>query len=139
MSYTKVTPQPSGLKPNEVAVQLDTGDLIVVGCDTTIAPNSGNPCITTQARAINSDGTDKLDVNGQPIRSAFTHSSDQTEITNAGGIGAVQKCCLLAALGEPTAPLWQDPIHATMLGNASIRTALASAAHAGSVDAGALL
>lgn len=51
----------------------------------------------------------------------------------------MQKCVLMAVLGEPTAPLWPDPSSAPMLANASIRTYLASAAHAGQVDTGALL
>lgn len=139
MSYTKTTPQPSGLQPNETAVTLDTGDMVAAHGVTGVEPNTGNPAITSSARVINSDGTDRLDATGQPITSAFAHTSTQAEIAAAGGISAVQKCCLMAVLGEPTSPLWTDPIHAQMLANVSIRTAIASAAHAGPVNAGALL
>ena len=139
MSYTLLSPQPSGLQPNESAVKLDTGDGVAVAAVCSVAQNSGCPVIAATARVINADGTDKLDAQGKPITAAFQHTSCPEEITTVGSMGAVQKCVLMAVLGEPTTPLWTDPSAATMLSNASIRTAIASAVHAGPVDAGALL
>lgn len=139
MSYTVKSPQPAGLQPNETAVALDTGDEVAVAAVCSVASNSGCPVIAATARVINADGTDKLDAQGKPITSAFQHTSCTEEITATGGIPAVQKCVLMAVLGEPTTPLWTDPSCATMLSNVSIRTAIASAAHAGPVNAGALL
>ena len=139
MSYTVMNPQPAGLQPNETAVTLDTGDLVAVQAVGAIEANTGNPSITAGARVINADGTDKLDAVGHAITSGLSHVTNQTEITAAGSMAAVQKCVLMAVLGESTAPLWQDAIHATILQNASIRTNLASAAHAGPVNAGSLL
>ena len=139
MPYTKMNPQPAGLQPNETAVTLDTGDLVAVQAVCGIEANTGNPSIVAGARVINSDGTDKLDAVGSSITSGFSHVTNQTEITAAGSMAAVQKCTLMAVLGESTSPLWQDPIHATILQNSSIRTNLASAVHAGPVNAGSLL
>ncbi|HEX5328339.1 MAG TPA: hypothetical protein VFW75_16920 [Acetobacteraceae bacterium] len=106
-------------------------------CD--LQPDSGCPVISATARAVDKTGASLTAPDGSPIAAAFQHTSNQDEITAAGGIGPVMKCCLLALLGEPTTPLWTDPIHATMLTNVSIRTAIASAAHAGPIDAGSLL
>lgn len=139
MAYTVMSPQPTGLQPNETAVTLDTGDMVAVQAVGAIEANTGNPSITAGARVINADGTDKLDAVGQPITSGLSHVTNPTEIAAAGSMAAVQKCVLMALLGESTAPLWQDAIHATILQNASIRTNLASAAHAGPVNAGSLL
>jgi hypothetical protein len=139
MSYTRTDPAPSGLNPGETAVTLGDGTIVAVQAVTSVQETSGCPVIAATARAIKADGSPETLPDGSPIASTFQHTSCPDEITAAGGIDQVQKCCLLAVLGEPTAPLWQDPIHATALANASIRTVIASAAHAGQVDAGALL
>ena len=139
MSYTKTDPQPAALNPGETAVTLDDGSIVAVQATATVQGNSGCPVIAATARAIKTDGSPVTLPDGSPIASAFRHTSCAQEITDTGGIAAVQKCVLMVVLGEPTAPLWQDPSAATMLANASIRTYLASAAHAGPVDAGALL
>lgn len=142
MSYTKVTLTPAQqalLLPNEIAVKLDTGDFIAVGIHLSVQGNSGNGVVKATARAVNTDGSARLDANGQAIASALSHTTNIAEVTSVGGIGALEKLVAMAVLGEPTAPLWQDPLHATMLANASIRTYLTSAANAGPVNAGALL
>lgn len=139
MSYTKTDPQPSGLNPGESAVTLDSGTIVAVQAKSSVQKTSGCPVIAATARAIKADGSPETLPDGSPIASAFQHTSCQEEITTVGSMAAVQKCVLMAVLGEPTAPLWTDPSAATMLSNASIRTAIASAAHAGPVDAGALL
>lgn len=150
MSYTKLATQPPNLTLTIVldgtantapatAVELDTGDIIAVGAVSAIALNSGNPTICAMACAITADGTQRFDALGQPLQSQFTHTTSQSEITQVGSIDAVQKCALMAVLGESTAPLWQDPIHATALQNASIRINLASSTHAGPVNASGLL
>ena len=60
--------------------------------------------------------------------SQIGHLAKPQETADLGGLSAVQRCCLMAVLGEPTAPLWTDPIHAGLLTSASIRVALAAAA-----------
>lgn len=140
MSYTK--PDQTAftlLQPNEVVVTLDTGDHIAVRCESTVEPNSGNPAVAAWARVVDSVGADKLDGMGQSMCSSFSHCSNPTEVATIGGVPALQKLALLAVLGESTSPLWQDPIHQTTLENASIRTNLAAAAHAGPANAGSLL
>lgn len=139
MSYVKNDPQPVGLNPGETAVTLDDGTIVAVQAVSSVQDASGVPVIAATARAIKADGTPETMPDGSPIASAFQHTSCAEEITSAGGIDTVQKCVLMAVLGEPTAPLWQDPSAATMLANVSIRTYLASAKAAGPVDAGALL
>lgn len=156
MSYTKMF-SPAGvtiaIKHDNVkqsvdatVVQLtDTGDLVAVGAVCIVQPHSGEPTIIAAAKVINSDGTDKQDVNGQPIATSFNHTSNSQELSDAGsgdpsaGMPVVQKACLMAVLGEDTSPLWQDPIHASMLATASIRTNILSAAHAGPLAGGSLL
>lgn len=150
MSYTKLDPQPANLTltlmldgvANVVpatAVQLDSGDIVAVGAYCCISPSSGDATTSALARVINADGTDRLDATGQPMQSQFTHTTTQSEVAAVGSVSGVQRCVLMAVLGESTAPLWDDPICATMLANASIRTNLASAAHAGVVSSSALL
>lgn len=139
MSYTKTSPVPAGLNPGETAVTLDDGSIIAVQATCSVQDNSGCPVIAATARAVKADGSPQTLPDGSPVASAFRHTSCAQEVTDAGGIAAVQKCVLMAVLGEPTAPLWQDPSAGPMLANASVRTYLASAAHAGPVDAGALL
>lgn len=145
MSYEKTSPQPASLAPGETAVTLDDGSLVAVMAVSSVQDTSGNPVIAATARAINADGTDKPDALGQPVRAAWRYTSFAAEVANLGhgdataGMAALQKACLMAVLGEDTAPMWQDPIHYTTLQEASIRTHLASAAHAGQVDVGTLL
>jgi hypothetical protein len=141
MAYTKPSQTPfTALQPNETVVTLDTGDNVAVRCESSVEPNSGNPAVTAWARVVDATGADKLDGAGQPIKSAFGHCSNPTELATLGGAAALQKLVLLAVLGESTAPLWQDPNHASVLENASIRTNIVAAAHAGPVaDPGALL
>lgn len=141
MPYTKPDQTPfTALQPNETVVTLDTGDNVAVRCESSVEPNSGNPAVAAFARAVDATGTDKLDGAGHPIKSAFSHCSNPTELASIGGASALQKLAMMAVLGESTTPLWQDPIHATVLENASIRTNITAAAHAGPVtNPGALL
>lgn len=139
MSYTVMNPQPSGLQPNETAVTLDSGDDVAVSAVCGVQDGSGNIAITASARVINADGTNKLDASGAAVTSGFSHGTNSVEIAAAGSVQAVQKLVLMAVMGESTSPLWADPIHATVLQNASIRTAIASAAHAGPVNTASLL
>lgn len=139
MTYSVTSPQPSGLQPGETVVTLDTGDNVAVAANSSLQANSGCPVIAVTARAIDATGATRKAPCGALIQSAFQHTSCQAEIDSSGGMATVQKCCLLAVLGEPTAPLWTDPLHATMLSNASIRTALATAAAGGPVSVGTLL
>lgn len=143
MSYTK--PDQTGFNPNldassnEFVVQLDdTSNYVAVLCITGLEPTSGNPTFLAKARVVDSTGKDLPDANGAPITSAFSHTSNPTEISLEGGVGGVQKQCLLAVLGEATS-LWNDTIHQSVMQNASIRTNIATAQHVGPAPAGTLL
>jgi hypothetical protein len=135
MPYTKPdqTPFTANLTDHETVVTLDTGEYVAVRCEGSVEPNSGNPAVVASARVVGADGAASLDAAGKPIQSHFSHCSNPTELEAVGGACALQRIAVMAVLGESTAPLWQDPIHATVLENASIRTNLASAAHAGPV------
>jgi hypothetical protein len=142
MSYTKPdqTPFAANLAADEFVVLLDTGQTVGVRCEGSVEPNSGNPAIAAFARQVDATGKTVLDAAGDPVTSSFSHCSNPTELADLGGASALQKIALMGVLGESTAPLWQDPIHASLLVNASIRTNIASAAHAGPVaDLGNLL
>jgi hypothetical protein len=140
--YTKPdqTAFAANLSPHETVVTLDTGQNIAVWAQCGVEPNTGNPVLTANARAVNADGTDYTDAVGQTVKTCFSHTSNADEVAEVGGMAALQKIAMLAVLGESTAPLYTDPVHAQSLSDWSIRTNLASAAHAGPVtDAGALL
>jgi hypothetical protein len=126
--YTKMDPQPTALEPGETAVTLDTGEIIATAITVEALETAGDVFITANARAINADGTARLLPSGRPITATFGHTAKPQETTDAGGLTAVQRCCLMAVLGEDTAPLWTDPIHAALLTSSSIRVALTAAA-----------
>lgn len=141
MPYTKPDQTPFiNLRPNEFVVTLDTGENVAVFSQITVQQNTGSPAVSVEARVVDATGSDTVDAAGQTIHTGFSHVTEQNEIASVGSVQAVQKLCILAVLGESTAPLWQDAIHATMLQTASIRTNIASAAHAGpATDLGSLL
>lgn len=141
MSYTKPDQSPfaANLASYETVVKLDNGRHVAVRCESIVEPNSGNPAVTVRARVVNDDGTSAVDGDGKTIESSFSHCSCAAEIDSLGGVAILQKLAIMAVLGEPTDPLWQDPIHTTMLQNASIRTNIASAAHSGPVNTESLL
>lgn len=140
MAYTKPDQTPfTKIEPNEFVVTLDTGQNVAVSVSVSVLDNSGNPALMAAARVVQADGSNELDANGDPIASAFAHTSNPTEMATLGGMPQLQTQMLLAVLGEPVT-IWNDPIHATVMENASIRTNIATAAHAGPVtNPGALL
>ena len=142
MAYTKPdqTPFAANLNDNEIVVTLDSGQNIAVRCECSVEPNSGNPVCKAFARVVDATGANALDSMGEPMLASFGHTSSAAELDELGGMPALQKIAIMAVLGESTAPLFQDPIHATELLNWSIRTNIAAAAHAGPVtDLGSLL
>ncbi|MGH8160291.1 MAG: hypothetical protein ACREPQ_19435 [Rhodanobacter sp.] len=136
MAYTKPvqTPFAANLQPHEFVVQLDTGDYVAVDAEMSVEPNTGNPAVMVSARAVDATGMTRNDSGTppMPIASAFSHTSNQTELAALGGVNALQLQACLAVLGETTT-IWNDSVHASVMENASIRTNLASAAHAGPV------
>src|SRR5690242_12424358 len=107
MSYVKVTMTPAQqalLLPGEIAVKLDTGDYVAVGIHVSVEGTSGCGVVKATARVVNTDGSARLDANGQPIASALSHTTNIDEVTSVGGIGPLEKLVAMAVLGESTAP-----------------------------------
>ena len=138
MSYTKPDQSPfaANLLPHEIVVTLDTSEHIAVCASCGVEPNTGNPTVAASARVVNADGSAYLDGAGKTVQVGFSHTSHPAELVEAGGMPALQRIAMMAVLGESTAPLYTDPIHAQSLSDWSIRTNLASAAHAGPVTDG---
>lgn len=139
MSYTKTSPQPTGLNPGETAVTLDTGETIAVSITTVPIENNAPSYQDAVAREINADGTAKLDASGKPIVTEFRSTPTPDQANNPTMFSALQKDCLMAVLGEPVTGPLSDPVHANAVANCSIRNRIAALAMAGPGDAGALL
>lgn len=132
--YTKI-PQTAFTKvqPGEYVLKLDTDDMVAVSVIVAVEENTGNPTFAARARAVNADGSSKVDGTGSAIESGFTHTSNSTELAAMGGMQGMQKIVALAVLGEDTGSFLSDTVHQTVKDNASIRINLASAKAAGTV------
>ena len=135
MSYTKLDPTPfaANLAPGEVIVQLDTGDDVAVRATISVQDQTGLPAMQAWARAVNPDGTTRTGPDGSPIQCSMSHRMTAEELAAVSGAAGALKLAIAAVLGEPTMPLWTDPIFTTDLQAWSIRTNLSTAAHWGSV------
>lgn len=140
MSYAKRNDIP--VSPDETVVQLDSGELIAVGCDRKRV-DSGvvyHAC----ARAIDAAGSVLADPRGRPLATELKHTVP-IEIVDAMGDSAIARECMLAVLGEPLTAAGDGtglnliPWSPMVLASASIRISLAAATVSGPADAGALL
>ncbi len=149
MTYTVVSPQPAGLQATIPAptgpytvpgtlVELDTGEYVVLGLHGRQMQNLG--CLRIDGSAIVTDAT------GVPVKDHNDHTTSTgygctlapVDATNPATVKAWRQNVLLALLGEPLtiATIQDDP----NVPGASIRNAIAAAAHAGPVtDLGAIL
>lgn len=101
MTYSILNPQPaSGLEAGEVAVTLDTGDIIAVACTTRRMVNAQGVEFNASARAINADGTPRTCGCNQPIATAFPQPCTPQQVSRFG-VDALAKEHVLAVLGEP--------------------------------------
>jgi hypothetical protein len=157
MSYTKASPQPAlrdpaavgwdfpGLYPNEVALKLDTGQLVAVFVETTwLGDNNAGTSFYVSARYVDATGQTICDVHQQEIVTEFTHTSSPAELL-AFGQGPLAVEMVKAILGEPstTVPVPGATDGSTMpmipwspelLANIAIRTAIATTAQTGEVS-----
>lgn len=132
MPYTKPDQAAfSEAGPEELVVQLDSGELVAVRAIGEVDQNTGNAVIKARARAVQADGSPLLDANGHITQSEYAFSADPAGVDAMGGMTAFQKLMLLTVLGEN--PQWPSPPASDILEHASIRTNLAAAAHAGPV------
>jgi hypothetical protein len=140
MSYTKIDQAPfaANLASGEIAVRLDTGELVAVRAVGSVEPNTGNVVINAYARAVTANGSALMDDIGQAIQSEYCASLDAANLTLHGGIDGFRKQMILTVLGEPAN--WPHDRHQDVLDHASIRSNLVAASHAGTaMDLSALL
>jgi hypothetical protein len=157
MSYTKLDPQPAlrdpassdiaapGIYPNEVVVQLDTGELVAVGCERSWQENNAGLAFYTWGRVVNADGSTKLSGASEIV--IEVRDSSSSEAVTAHGADALATQRIMAVLGEPLAhvPIPNpDPLPApqtlpmipwdqTYLANVSVRVAIHAVSCAGDV------
>lgn len=115
MAYTKREDVPGA--PGETVVELDTGELVAVGCVREL--RGDRLAFLVHARHL--DG---------PARREFVHTAPADADPDD-----TARQCLLAALGEPNTLLLSPAVQASY----SIRVAIAHAQNVGPVDAGAML
>lgn len=132
MSYIKRDNIP--VLTGEIAVELDTGDIVAVACIRKRV--DAGVCYHATARAIEADGTARLYPNGAPLETAMKHSVSVERVETLTD-DAIARECLLAVLGEPPQGLfgWSD----VNLSAWSIRVSIAAASVSGAADAGAVL
>lgn len=128
MSYVKREGLP--VAEGEMAVELDTGELVAVVCTRTLL--GGQILFRGQARAVTAEGVAVVGTDGVPIAREFQHTDPRP-----GKADEVARDVLLALLGEqPELVAWS----AQVLLDVSIRQALQLAnVNTGAVDASAVL
>lgn len=151
MPYTKIAPadpQPDvpeaafavllvtgeWIAPDEVGVELDTGEHIAVSCVAT-SRDYGAQSVTlrTTARVMTTDGGTAMDQGRDRahVTTQFHHTATMSQIDRAGGIDALRRDCMRYALGEPPLAIVDDmpvlPLSAEMLAQISIRSAMQAA------------
>lgn len=142
MTYTKPdqAPYASQLLPGEFVVILDTGEAVAARAVSEVEPTTGQMVVKATARAVEADGSTRIDANGHPIATAYAFTADTDTINALGGPNGFQRKMLLTVLGEDVLAAWPNPLPPDVLEQVSIRSTLASAAFAGPVqDPGSLL
>jgi hypothetical protein len=134
MSYTKPNQAAFAdqLRDYEYVVQLSEGDYVAVGAVSSVEPNTGNTVMLSTARAVEADGSQKFDANGQAIVTHFNFSCDMDGINAIGGMSEFRRKMLLTVLGEDAE--WPNPPATDVLNHTSIRTSLAAAEASGPVE-----
>lgn len=131
MSYIKREGIP--VEAGEIAVELDTGELVAVGCGRSRVDSGVE--FHARARVIVETGASVRDANGKPIVTEFRHAAP-VGIVDATGADVIARDCMLAVMGEPVEVVsWGN----ALLAGVSIRVSLAAAQISGPVDAGGVL
>lgn len=128
MSYVKKEGMP--VREGESAVELDSGELVAVVCNRTVA--GGRVHFAGTVRAITKDGESVIAIDGRPVERSFMYSDPRPGLADQ-----VARDVLLALLGEsPELIAWSEQA----LQDVSIRQALALAnINPGAFDASAVL
>lgn len=116
MSYEKIDGVP--VMTNEFAVRLDSGDVIAVSIMRSV---SGSRMVFSgMARAIEMNGSERINRSGQPIQSKISYSDTRAPMSDL-----IAKDCILALLGEPVEVIkWSEQF----LLDVSIRQSIAVSA-----------
>lgn len=129
MTYTKRDDVPVG--DGEIAVELETGDVVALKCDRTV--DRGNVLFVGSARAVKDDGSPVLGADGMPVEREYRHTDPR-----GAAADQIAKDVLMALIGEPTSEIVQWS--AQMLIDVNIRQALALATiYPGAFDASTIL
>ena len=131
MTYEKRPDVP--VLPGEMAVELDSGDLVAAWCERKRV--DAGLCYHARARAIDEDGVTLVDARGRLVQTEFKHSISVDKVAEKGDEN-VTRDILMLVLGEPVTVInWPEQARR----DASIRVAIAAAAVTGTADAGAVL
>lgn len=128
MAYTVAASQPV---PGSTLVQLDTGAYVLLAVHARVLPNTGSLHISGTATVTDASGAPILDANGQQTTSGFGNTLTPQQAPDSAMVQSWIKDVSLVMLGE-------TPVNASIasspdIGSASIRNAIAAAAHAGPV------
>ncbi|WP_182655601.1 hypothetical protein [Stenotrophomonas lacuserhaii] len=129
MTYMKRDDVP--VDDGEIAVELETGDVVALKCDRTV--DRGNVLFVGSARAVKDDGSAVLGADGKPVERVYRHTDPRGPAADQ-----IAKDVLMALIGEPTSEIVQWS--AQMLIDVNIRQALALATiNPGAFDASSVL
>ncbi|HEY4529393.1 MAG TPA: hypothetical protein VIG97_03540 [Luteimonas sp.] len=131
MAYTKREDVPA--RPGETVVELDTGELVAIGCTNT--RTGSDLALHARGRVVDETGEPVADAAGRLIESAHPHTATSDALA-LHGVDALVRDCLMLVLGEETQVLAPSP---AVRSAASIRAALEAVRNEGPVDAGAVL
>lgn len=130
------------IAPDEVAVQLDTGERIALACVASGRDFASQTVhLTTSARLMDAEGGTAVDSGQNPahIATAWVHGVTMQAIDAAGGLDVIRTECLRAALGELPAMVGDQPllpVSDAVRDAASIRRAIAAAEALASANLG---
>ncbi|MDE2473207.1 MAG: hypothetical protein KGL35_32000 [Bradyrhizobium sp.] len=128
MAYTVAPTQPVS---GSTLVQLDSGAYVLLAVHARVLHGTGALHVSGTATAVDGAGAPVLDANGHEATSGFGQTLTPAQATDAAAVQAAIKDVSLVLLGEP--PVSADLSSSPDIGSASIRNAIASAAHAGPV------
>lgn len=125
-SHRRLDPQPAWVRYEEIAVRLDTGDLVAVACEN-MADLTGGTAIVATARAVGADGTPRCGADGMPIVATLRHPYRMAELGAGVRLVDIQRDCVRLVLGEPTTILCAGPAGRERRRALSIRTRIGAA------------
>lgn len=102
--YNSIAP---GLYPDETLYEIDGAGLVAVSAETRRLANNGGLAITAWARAVEKDGTTRLDAHGAELETSVSSNHDWGAV-ELRGQKVLEREVLLAVMGEPGGTLPAD-------------------------------